>query len=77
MNFNSIGVNKFYKSDIDINVVDFVTKDRCSFFYREHIFYDEYGMPEIVEPLIPTDRNTYTKYSRELKKDLDIFVYKA
>lgn len=77
LNFNSIGVNNFYKQDVDINVVDFVKKDRCSFLYRSHVMYDEDNTPEILDPLIPSDRNTYTKFSIELRNDLDIFVYRS
>lgn len=77
-NFNSIGTNTFYNPClVDINVVDFVKKDRSSFLYREHVYYDEENTPVVVEPLIPFDRSVYTKLSRELKKELDIFVYTA
>lgn len=77
ININSTGVNKFYKSDLDINVIDFVKKDRCSLMYRSNIFYDEDGIPEIVDPIIIHDRNAYSKYSIELRRDMDVFVYKS
>ena len=57
-------------------MIDFVKRDSSSFLYKSHLVYDD-DEPEILTPLIPSDHNAYTNFSRELKNDLDCYVYKA
>ena len=55
-------------------MIDFVKRDEGSLIYRANKVYNDKGQFETLPPLIVDDLNIYTKYTRELKKELDIYV---
>jgi hypothetical protein len=63
---------------VDINIVDFINRDySASILFRENKVYDPQGKLHILPPLITEDLNTFTKFSRILKNDLDVYVSKC
>jgi hypothetical protein len=46
--------------------------------YREQLVLNEKtNKYDTLLPLIPVDHNVYTNYSKELKTELDLYVYRS
>ncbi len=66
------------RNSLDINVTDFINRDAMtSLLYRSNMVYDQQNRPHILPPIITDDLNEFTKYSKQLRQDLDIYVQSA
>lgn len=65
-----------HSKNVDIQVINPVSRDyTVSMFNRYNKVYNKFGtLQEILPPMIPEDLNSFTKFTKLMRSDLDVFV---